>query len=89
MVSLNNNFELDNPSEDVLAWCQNLVRTLADGAVWGIPRSGTVFRIDKKNKKLVRITAGDDDEADFLATQRVFKRIGYDVVDLADGQSES
>lgn len=65
--------------EAVLAWCRNLVRILKDGGVWGIPRSGVTFKVDKQNQRLVLVvgTAKDDD---FLATKRVFKQIGWDVV---------
>lgn len=84
MVSINNNFELDHPSDDVLEFCKNIVRVIADGGVWGIPRSNTIFRLDHKNKRLVLINAGNDDDSDFLATQRVFKHIGWDVVEEED-----
>lgn len=70
----------EEPTEHVLEWCRNLVRVMHDGAVWGIPRSGTTFRIDKKNKKLVLIMAGHDNDSDFKATQHVFSFIGWDVV---------
>jgi hypothetical protein len=78
MVTLNQEFELDHPSDDVLEWCRQLVRAIADGGVWGIPRSGTIFRIDQAKKQLVLICCGEDD-SDFLATRRVFKHIGWDV----------
>lgn len=66
--------------ESVLEWCRNLVRTLKDNGVWGIPRSGTVLKIDKENKRLILLVAGKDNDADFLATQHVFRQIGWDVV---------
>lgn len=81
MVALNyNQEELQPPTPDVIAWCENLVRVTADGGVWGIPRSGTTFRIDKKTKRLVLIISGKDDDADFLATKHNFAFIGWDVV---------
>lgn len=89
MVALNNNFELDNPSESVLAWCRSLVAAAKQDAVWGIPRSGTTFRIDKKNKTLVLIVPGRDDGDDFRATQRVFQHIGWEVVNNDNGTAES
>ena len=89
MVALNNNFELDNPSKEVLAWCRGLVRAAADGATWGIPRSQTFFRIDKKNKQLVLILPGFDDGADFEATRRVFKHIGWEVIEENSGTTKS
>lgn len=80
MVDFNRDNELDNPSPDVLAWCENIVRVIAHGGVWGIPRSGTVFKIDKVKKQLVLTMPGNDDDADFEATKKVFKHIGWEVV---------
>lgn len=77
MVALNSN---NVPPEHVLEWCRNLVRAAADDAVWGIPRSGTTFRIDKKNQRLVLLIAGFDGDSDFEATKHVFSFIGWDVV---------
>jgi hypothetical protein len=88
MVALNNNFELDNPSESVLMWCRSLVAAAAQDAVWGIPRSGTTFRIDKKNKTLVLIVPGLDDGDDFRATKRVFGHIGWDVIEDKSGTTK-
>jgi hypothetical protein len=88
VVTLNKNFELDHPDESVLNWCRGLVSAAAQDAVWGIPRSGTIFRIDKKNKTLVLTTPGFDDGDDFRATKRVFKHIGWEVVDNDDTMAE-
>lgn len=76
MVALNSN---NVPPDHVLAWCRQLVATINDGGVWGIPRSQTVFRIDHKKKQLI-LTAGDADGEDFHATRHVFGYIGWDVV---------
>lgn len=81
MVAFNTDPEAQpDPTPEVLAWCQNLVRITKDGAVWGIPRSRTTFRIDQTNKRLVLISPGDDDFADFYATKHNFKFIGWSVV---------
>jgi len=88
MVAINNNFELDNPSESVLAWCRSLVAAAAQDAVWGIPRSGTTFRIDKKNKTLVLVVPGFDDGDDFRATKLVFGHIGWDVIEDKSGTTK-
>jgi hypothetical protein len=84
MVTFNTEFELDHPSDAVLEWCRQVVRVIADGGIWGIPRSNTIFRVDHKKKRLVLISHGDDG-SDFLATQRVFKNIGWDVVEENNG----
>jgi hypothetical protein len=39
-----------------------------------------VFRVDKQQQRLVLISAGTDDDADFFATQEVFAHIGWSVV---------
>jgi hypothetical protein len=80
MVDFNKTNDVDNPSPAVLDWCRNIVRVIAHNGVWGIPRSGTIFRIDQTNKRLVLITPGNDDDSDFDATKTVFKHIGWDVV---------
>lgn len=76
MVALNSN---NVPPDHILEWCRQLVRTIRDGGMWGIPRSGLVFRIDQKNKQLV-LTNGSKSDDDFTATQHVFSYIGWDVV---------
>jgi hypothetical protein len=82
MVAINKDFnqQADTPPEHILEWCRQAVRIIADGGVWGIPRSGTIFRVDHKNKQLVLIMPGNDDEADYNATKHVFKFIGWTVV---------
>ena len=83
MVAINsNNLDpTDVPPPDVLQWCENLVRMLADGGVWGIPRSGTVFRVDKQRQRLICTSLGpDEDDSDFHATRHVFGFIGWDVL---------
>lgn len=83
MVALNRDPDnLPPPTPEVRAWCENLVRITADGGIWGIPRSKTTFRLDKKNKRLVLISPGDDDYDDFYATKHNFKFIGWDVVTI-------
>lgn len=88
MVALNNNFELEHPAENVLAWCRALVAAAQQDAIWGIPRSGTVFRIDVKNKQLVLVVPGKDAGDDFRATKQVFKHIGWQVIGNNNGTAE-
>lgn len=80
MVALNSN---NVPPDHILAWCQRLVTAISDGGVWGIPRSGLIFRIDHKNKQLV-LTAGRKEDEDFVATKHVFSFIGWGVVAEGD-----
>lgn len=73
----------EEPTPEVLQWCENLMRTIQHGGVWGIPRSGTTFRVDQEKKQLVLLIPGRDDDADFNATKDVFKHIGWEVVKKA------
>ena len=73
----------DEEPESGLEWCRNLVRVISDGGRWGIPRSGIVFTVDKKNQRLI-LTVGEKTNEDFIATKRVFKQIGWDVVTRDD-----
>ena len=69
--------------EHVLEWCRNLVRAARDGAVWCIPRSKVVFKIDKKKQCLI-LKVGAATNADFILTRRVFSQIGWDVFTQAE-----
>lgn len=69
--------------EHVLEWCRHLVRAARDGAMWGIPRSGVVFKIDKKKQCLI-LKVGAETNSDFIATRRVFGQIGWDVFTQAE-----
>jgi len=81
MVAFNKSPSFDDrPPEHILEWSLNCVRVIHDGGVWGIPRSGTTFRVDHKNHKLILVNPGDDDDADFRATKHVFGFIGWSVV---------
>jgi hypothetical protein len=76
MVALNSN---NVPPDHIIEWCRQLVDTIRDGGVWGIPRSGLAFRVDHKNKRLV-LSAGEKEHGDFYATQHHFSFIGWAVV---------
>jgi hypothetical protein len=82
MIQLN--FETaEKEPEHVLQWCRSLVASMKDNGIWGIPRSGIVFKIDKAAKRLV-LVVGNESNEDFIATKRVFKQIGWDVVSCAE-----
>lgn len=63
---------------------------LKDGGVWGIPRSGIAFKIDKKNQRLI-LVAGTETDEDYIATKRVFGQIGWTVItkEVLDGENHS
>ena len=43
-------FDLNTPGgmERASLWMRNLIAMIAHGGVWGIPRSGSVYRFDKQ-----------------------------------------
>lgn len=87
MVAINRVFS--RPDGDTLRWCRLHVQTIKDGGLWCIPRSKTVFRVNHSKKQLELVEAGDDNDADYLATQHNFSFIGWDVVDCTtQGQND-
>ena len=46
----------------MLAWFRNLLRVMKDGALWGVPDSKQMYRIDQKNKTLILIAGDPHDE---------------------------
>lgn len=73
----------DREPESTLEWCRQMVRVLRDGGMWGIPRSGIVFKVDKKKQCLI-LRVGAETNEDFIATRRVFGQIGWDVFTQAE-----
>lgn len=82
------NMTEEREPEHVLEWCRHLVRAARDGAMWGIPRSGVVFKIDKKKQCLI-LRVGAETNADFIATRRVFGQIGWDVFTQSEYERQS
>ena len=37
--------------KDAIAWTENLFKMIKDGGTWAVPRSTTIYQIDKINKK--------------------------------------
>lgn len=73
----------DREPESTLEWCRQMVRVMRDGGMWGIPRSGVVFKVDKRKQCLI-LKVGTETNADFIATRRVFAQIGWDVFTQAE-----
>jgi hypothetical protein len=83
--------EQNENEEDILAWCRNLVRTIKDGGVWGLPAAQSAFKIDKQRKCLVLIEPvipTRTSEPAFLATKKWFKKIGWRTLRNAEYQRE-
>jgi hypothetical protein len=76
-------------------WATNLWAMLNDGAVWGVPRSGMVYRKEEEAKRLVLIERLHYDEAmpwtreshieqqadEHTGITKVFAAIGIEVTD--------
>ena len=62
--------------EEIIKWCQNLIDMMADGATWCIPRSSTIFIVDKKEKVLTFMMGNEKEVPD---TAFYFGKIGYTV----------
>lgn len=60
--------------EDSILWMQKLIESVSNNARWGIPRSDTVYRIDKTNKTFHR-AAGLGDKP----TEEVLLAMGWSV----------
>jgi hypothetical protein len=61
--------------ENSKLWLSNALAILSDNAIWGIPRSNTVVRIDKV-KKLATVTYQDSPD---ISIELVFEALGWTV----------
>lgn len=62
---------------NAVRWTQQMFDAIKDGGGWGIPRSGTIVRIDKKNK-VATIVAGFAPDP---SIKRVILAMGWTVVE--------
>lgn len=79
--------------DDYTKWCLNLFNTLAEGGVWGVPRSGLIFTRRKGQLVLTALMPHDGampmlaDElteyqrTDYARIKREFLKAGIDVVE--------
>lgn len=67
------NWNVDTPEglNNAIAWAEDFLGMLDDVAVWGVPRSGTVLRIEKRKRRVVVILGSDP------STEKVFKAMGW------------
>lgn len=71
--------EHTHSAEHSTMWCQNLVNTMRHKGVWGVPRSGLIFEVDK-NQQQLKLKSGDITDPDFTAIKHEFAKIGWTVV---------
>ena len=62
--------------KDAIAWTENLFKMINDGGMWAVPRSTTIYVIDKTNK---RATIVHQRKAD-TSIDAVLKAMGWEVI---------
>lgn len=69
------NWDVDTPEgmANAIEWTANLLDGLADGATWAVPRSGSIIRIDKQNRRATRLFG----LAPETSIQKVFEAMGW------------
>jgi hypothetical protein len=72
------NFDLDTKTgmNNAVDWTCRLFDTINDNGVWGVPRSGTLVHINKK-EKLATITQGFMPDP---SLRRVIEAMGWTVI---------
>lgn len=80
------------PNSQTVAWFANLMRMLADGAVWAVPGTSQVYRINHKAKTLTLVHGDAADPNHWHdKTKKTLAKLGYTVLDApaapeADGE---
>jgi hypothetical protein len=69
------NWDVDTPEglANAVRWTEQFIHTLADGAIWAVPRSGSIIRIDKTNKRATRLFG----LAPETSIEKVFTAMGW------------
>ena len=73
------NFNLDTTEgmNNAVRWTQVLFSQMNDGASWGVPRSGTIIRINKQDKTATLIGGFLPDPS----LKRVIEAMGWTVIE--------
>jgi len=76
------------PTPHDLQWSRNLLAMLKDGGTWAIPKTGSIYTVDK-NAKTLTCTHGYDATMHNMVTG-VFNQLGYALVVLCpvDGRTK-
>lgn len=69
------NWDVDTPEglANATAWMRPFLDRLADGAIWHVPRSGSIIQIHKSKKRAVRLFG----LAPETSIQKVFEAMGW------------
>jgi hypothetical protein len=70
------------PTPSDIAWQENMIRILKDGAVWGVPISESAFLIDK-SAKTFQLISGDPWNETNRRIAKVFALLDYTEVDAS------
>ena len=62
--------------KDAIAWTENLFKMIKDGGTWAVPRSTTIYQIDKINKKATVLHQRKPD----TSIDAVLKAMGWEVI---------
>ena len=62
--------------KDAIAWTENLFKVINDGGMWAVPRSTTIYMIDKTNKKATIVHQRKVDSS----IDAVLRAMGWEVI---------
>ncbi len=72
---MNFNIDTEEGMANAVAWQQKMIDVLADGGRWVVPRSGTIYMIDKTNKRARKVLGLKPEPT----ITRVFEAMGWTV----------
>lgn len=62
--------------KDAIAWTENLFKMIKDGGTWAVPRSTTIYQLDKVNKKATVLHQRKPD----TSIDAVLRAMGWEVI---------
>ena len=74
---MNYNLDTKDGMNAAIKWTQQMFDALKDGGAWGIPRSGTLVRINRE-EKIATITVGFAPDP---SIRRVIEAMGWTVIE--------
>lgn len=71
------------PTEQDIAWQENMIRLLKNRAVWGVPANQSAFKIDKIDKTF-QLIGGDPTNETNRRIAKVFTLLNYTQLPMPD-----
>lgn len=68
-----------------MRWTQQQMSLLADGGTWVIPRSGTMFRLESRERREVSVSDIKREEV----VQDVLRALGWRIIDMKEKKRAS